>query len=63
MPQRNGPLRVRDNLAICSGTGRTIKRTTGDALPHEGKLAAACKCNREALTKSLELVPRHCFSR
>jgi hypothetical protein len=30
LPQRNGPLRVRGNLEICSGTGRTVKRTTGD---------------------------------
>jgi CDGSH-type Zn-finger protein/uncharacterized Fe-S cluster protein YjdI len=32
LPQRNGPLRVRGNLEICSGTGRTVKRTTGEAL-------------------------------
>jgi CDGSH-type Zn-finger protein/uncharacterized Fe-S cluster protein YjdI len=32
LPLRNGPLRVRGNLEICSGTGRTIKRTTADAL-------------------------------
>jgi CDGSH-type Zn-finger protein/uncharacterized Fe-S cluster protein YjdI len=31
-PQPNGPLRVRGNLEICSGTGRTVKRTTGEML-------------------------------
>lgn len=31
-PQPNGPLRVRGNLEICSGTGRTVKRTTGEKL-------------------------------
>jgi CDGSH-type Zn-finger protein/uncharacterized Fe-S cluster protein YjdI len=31
-PQRNGPLRVTGNLEICSGTGRTVKRTVGEAL-------------------------------
>jgi CDGSH-type Zn-finger protein/uncharacterized Fe-S cluster protein YjdI len=32
LPQRNGPLRVRGNIEICSGTGRTVKRTMGEAL-------------------------------
>jgi CDGSH-type Zn-finger protein/uncharacterized Fe-S cluster protein YjdI len=32
LPQRNGPLRVKGNLEICSGTGRTVKRTAGEAL-------------------------------
>jgi CDGSH-type Zn-finger protein/uncharacterized Fe-S cluster protein YjdI len=32
LPQRNGPLRVKGNLEICSGTGGTVKRTTGEAL-------------------------------
>jgi CDGSH-type Zn-finger protein/uncharacterized Fe-S cluster protein YjdI len=32
LPQRNGPLRVLGNLEICSGTGRTVKRTAGEAL-------------------------------
>jgi len=32
LPQRDGPLRVKGNLEICSGTGRTVKRTTGEAL-------------------------------
>jgi CDGSH-type Zn-finger protein/uncharacterized Fe-S cluster protein YjdI len=32
LPQLNGPLRVKGNLEICSGTGRTVKRTTGEAL-------------------------------
>jgi CDGSH-type Zn-finger protein/uncharacterized Fe-S cluster protein YjdI len=31
-PQPNGPLRVRGNLEICSGTGRTVKRTAGEML-------------------------------
>jgi CDGSH-type Zn-finger protein/uncharacterized Fe-S cluster protein YjdI len=31
-PARNGPLRVRGNLEICCGTGRIVKRTTGEAL-------------------------------
>jgi CDGSH-type Zn-finger protein/uncharacterized Fe-S cluster protein YjdI len=31
-PQPNGPLRVRGNLEICSGTGRTVKRTQGEML-------------------------------
>jgi CDGSH-type Zn-finger protein/uncharacterized Fe-S cluster protein YjdI len=31
-PQPNGPLRVRGNLEICSGTGRTVKRTSGEML-------------------------------
>jgi CDGSH-type Zn-finger protein/uncharacterized Fe-S cluster protein YjdI len=32
LPQPNGPLRVKGNLEVCSGTGRTVKRTTGEAL-------------------------------
>jgi CDGSH-type Zn-finger protein/uncharacterized Fe-S cluster protein YjdI len=36
-PLPNGPLRVRGNLEICSGTGRTVKRTTGEAL---------CRCGQ-----------------
>lgn len=39
MPQQNGPLRVRGNLEICSGTGRTLKRSTGEAL---------CRCGQSA---------------
>jgi CDGSH-type Zn-finger protein/uncharacterized Fe-S cluster protein YjdI len=31
-PQRNGPLRMIGNFEICSGTGRTVKRTSGEAL-------------------------------
>jgi CDGSH-type Zn-finger protein/uncharacterized Fe-S cluster protein YjdI len=31
-PQPNGPLRVRGNMEICSGTNRTIKRSTGEML-------------------------------
>jgi CDGSH-type Zn-finger protein/uncharacterized Fe-S cluster protein YjdI len=31
-PLPNGPLRVRGNLEICSGTGRTVKRTEGEML-------------------------------
>jgi CDGSH-type Zn-finger protein/uncharacterized Fe-S cluster protein YjdI len=31
-PQPNGPLRARGNLEICSGTGRTVKRTAGEML-------------------------------
>lgn len=34
-PQPNGPLRVTGNLEICSGTGRTVKRTTS---------AVLCRC-------------------
>jgi CDGSH-type Zn-finger protein/uncharacterized Fe-S cluster protein YjdI len=37
--QPNGPLRVQGNLEICSGTGRTVKRTTGEAL---------CRCGHSA---------------
>ena len=36
-PQPNGPLRMRGNLEICSGTGRTVKRSTGEAL---------CRCGQ-----------------
>jgi CDGSH-type Zn-finger protein/uncharacterized Fe-S cluster protein YjdI len=32
VPLPNGPLRVSGNLEICSGTGRTVKRTTGEVL-------------------------------
>jgi hypothetical protein len=32
-------------------------------IPPHGNRAAACNCNREAFTKSLDLVPRACFSR
>jgi hypothetical protein len=32
-------------------------------IPLQGNLAAACNWYREALTKSLDLVPRACFSR
>jgi CDGSH-type Zn-finger protein/uncharacterized Fe-S cluster protein YjdI len=32
VPLPNGPLRVSGNLEICSGTGRTIKRTAGEVL-------------------------------
>lgn len=38
-PQPNGPLRVRGNVEICSGTGRTVKRSTGEAL---------CRCGQSA---------------
>jgi CDGSH-type Zn-finger protein/uncharacterized Fe-S cluster protein YjdI len=39
-PQANGPLRVRGNLEICSGTGRTVKRSSGDAF--------LCRCGQSA---------------
>jgi CDGSH-type Zn-finger protein/uncharacterized Fe-S cluster protein YjdI len=32
LPQRHGPLRIRGNLEICSGTGRTVKRTAVETL-------------------------------
>jgi CDGSH-type Zn-finger protein/uncharacterized Fe-S cluster protein YjdI len=38
-PLPNGPLLMRGNVEICSGTGRTVKRTTGDAL---------CRCGASA---------------
>jgi CDGSH-type Zn-finger protein/uncharacterized Fe-S cluster protein YjdI len=38
-PQRNGPLRVRGNVEICSGTGRTITRSQGTSL---------CRCGGSA---------------
>jgi CDGSH-type Zn-finger protein/uncharacterized Fe-S cluster protein YjdI len=37
--QRNGPLKVRGNMEICSGTGRTVKRSSGEAL---------CRCGHSA---------------
>jgi CDGSH-type Zn-finger protein/uncharacterized Fe-S cluster protein YjdI len=36
-PQRNGPLRVRGSLELCSGTGRTINRVTS---------AWLCRCGQ-----------------
>jgi CDGSH-type Zn-finger protein len=36
---RNGPLRVIGNVEICTGTGRTVKRTTGEFL---------CRCGQSA---------------
>jgi CDGSH-type Zn-finger protein/uncharacterized Fe-S cluster protein YjdI len=38
-PQPNGPLVFRGNVEICSGTGRTVKRSRGDAL---------CRCGQSA---------------
>jgi CDGSH-type Zn-finger protein/uncharacterized Fe-S cluster protein YjdI len=38
-PQPNGPLRIRGNIEICSGTGRTVKRSGGEAL---------CRCGQSA---------------
>jgi CDGSH-type Zn-finger protein/uncharacterized Fe-S cluster protein YjdI len=38
-PQPNGPVRVRGNLEICSGTGRTVKR---------GGEAYLCRCGHSA---------------
>jgi CDGSH-type Zn-finger protein len=39
LPQHNGPLRMRGNIEICSGTGRTVKRTTAEAF---------CRCGHSA---------------
>jgi CDGSH-type Zn-finger protein/uncharacterized Fe-S cluster protein YjdI len=38
-PKPNGPLRVRGSMEICSGTGRTVKRSSSEAL---------CRCGRSA---------------
>jgi CDGSH-type Zn-finger protein len=38
-PQMNGPLRVRGNLEITSGTGRVVARVTS---------AALCRCGGSA---------------
>src|SRR5450631_899173 len=38
-PKPNGPLRVRGNMEICSGTGRTVKRSSSEAL---------CRCGQSA---------------
>ena len=38
-PQPNGPLRIRGNMEICSGTGRTVKRSTAKRL---------CRCGQSA---------------
>ncbi len=38
-PQPDGPLRIRGNIEICSGTGRTVKRSGGEAL---------CRCGQSA---------------
>jgi CDGSH-type Zn-finger protein/uncharacterized Fe-S cluster protein YjdI len=37
--QPNGPLRIRGNMEICSGTGRTVKRSIDEAL---------CRCGQSA---------------
>jgi CDGSH-type Zn-finger protein/uncharacterized Fe-S cluster protein YjdI len=39
-PQPNGPLRVRGNVEICSGTGRTVKRSSS--------IEALCRCGESA---------------
>ena len=44
-PMPNGPLRVRGNLEICSGTGRTIKKTTGEALCRCGQSGTKPYCD------------------
>jgi CDGSH-type Zn-finger protein/uncharacterized Fe-S cluster protein YjdI len=36
-PERNGPLHIRGNVEICSGTGRVIKNTTSERLCRCGK--------------------------
>jgi CDGSH-type Zn-finger protein/uncharacterized Fe-S cluster protein YjdI len=41
----NGPLRVQGNLEICSGTGRTVKRTNGEALCRCGQSASKPFCD------------------
>jgi CDGSH-type Zn-finger protein len=37
--QPNGPLRIRGSMEICSGTGRTVKRSIDEAL---------CRCGQSA---------------
>ena len=45
-PLRNGPLQVRGNLEICSGTGRTVARTTEARLCRCGQSKSKPFCDR-----------------